>query len=62
MTALLPCKRGNLEWEIQNNIYILNFPARFYAEFPHSQHKRAGISNNFCRSLPYFHTYPEFNV
>ena len=29
---------------IQNNIYFLIFPTPFYAEFTHSQDKRAGIS------------------
>ena len=32
----------------------MNFLAPFYADFPHSQDKRAGISKkNFCHSLPY---------
>ena len=34
--------------EIQNNIYIFfNIPTTFYAEFPRSQDKRAGISKDF---------------
>ena len=33
--------------KIQNNIYILNYPAPFSAGFPHSQDKRAGISKKF---------------
>ena len=33
--------------KIQNNIYILNFPAQFSAGFSHSQDKRAGISKYF---------------
>ena len=34
--------------KIQNNIvHILNFPALFSAEFPHSQDKTQGISNFF---------------
>ena len=28
-------------------IYIFNFPAPFYAEFPRLQYKRAGTSNIF---------------
>ena len=46
--ALLSC-----EWEspesgkIQNNIYVLNFPTPFSAEFSRSQDKRVGISKNF---------------
>ena len=57
--ALLSCKRGNPELKIQNNIYILDFPTPFSAEFPRSQDKIAGISRIFYRSLPgYFYTYP----
>ena len=35
-----------------NNIYILNFPASFSAEFPHLQDKK---SANLRFSLPYFY-------
>ena len=37
--------------------YILNFPARFSAEFPHSQDKGAGISKTF---LTFSVLYPIF--
>ena len=33
--------------KIQNNIYILNFTALFYAEFHFLQDKRAGLSKKF---------------
>ena len=42
---LLSCEQGNLEWEIQNNKYIFNFPAQFSVEFPRLRDKIVGISN-----------------
>ena len=39
-------------------MFFFNFADLQRSEFPHSQDKRAGISNFFCRSLPCFYTYP----
>ena len=42
------------------NIYILNFPAPFSAEFPCLKDKRAGISNLFLSfSTLFLYTYPD---
>ena len=46
--------------KIKNNIYLFNFPALFYAEFPHSQDKRAEISKMFMSFTTLFLYIPCF--
>ena len=54
--ALLSCEWENLKLHWENSKYIgtyviLNFPAPFFAGFPRSQDKRAGISKKILSFL-----------
>ena len=51
--------------KIQNNIYILNFPAQFPVEFHHSQDKRARIPKkylSFLIHIPSYHSWVYTNI
>ena len=59
ITVLLSCEQGNSAenraGEIQNIYVILNFPA---LDFLIRKIKEREFQKIFCRSLPYFYTYP----